>query len=81
MAYIFCSHCRVGFHSNVHTCPQCGRVAGRTYGPNGHGHRRPWWRPMRRALPSDDSESQVRDAIYGWRSGTVEPLETHPGSP
>lgn len=72
MAYVFCDACGIGFHSNVHSCPECGRVAARTYRSAGHGGRRAWWRPSRNPLPREDVETEVREAIYGWRSGTVE---------
>lgn len=69
MAYIFCDSCGIGFHSNVYTCPQCGRPASRTFAPNGRAkhHTRSRSKPLR-----EDVESEVREAIYGWRSGTVE---------
>lgn len=73
MAYVFCDTCGIGFHSNVHSCPQCGRVASRTYQSLGPAHRRTWWRHSPPALPRDeDVETEVRETIYGWRSGTVE---------
>ena len=31
MAYVYCDACGVGFHSNVHSCPECGSPASRTY--------------------------------------------------
>jgi hypothetical protein len=71
MAYIYCEHCCVGFHSNVRTCPECGRrvrrayVAGRDrrFGRRGH---------TRAHALREDVESEVREEIYGWRSGSVE---------
>ena len=69
MAYIFCDACGIGFHSNVYTCPECGRPASRGFSHNGrarHAHR------AHPELVREDVENEVREAIYGWRSGTVE---------
>ena len=68
MAYVFCDSCGIGFHSNVYTCPECGRPASRAFAPNN---------PAKRSRSHvgqlhEDVESEVREAIYGWRSGTVE---------
>lgn len=67
MAYIFCDSCGIGFHSNVYSCPECGRPARHTLAAHGRHRRRSY-----RESPREDVESEVRDAIYGWRSGTVE---------
>jgi hypothetical protein len=67
VAYIFCDSCGIGFHSNVYSCPECGRHASRTFAPDGRARRRSHREPLR-----EDVESEVREAIYGWRSGTVE---------
>lgn len=72
MAYVFCDSCGIGFHSNVHSCPECGRVASRTYQALHHPQRRAWWRHSPPPLPREDVETEVRETIYGWRSGTVE---------
>jgi hypothetical protein len=71
MAYIYCDICGIGFHSNVHSCPECGRMASRAYDAD---HRRRRVRRGRRRSPSprEEVESEVRESIYGWRSGTVE---------
>ncbi|HUN77670.1 MAG TPA: hypothetical protein VMU32_01995 [Solirubrobacteraceae bacterium] len=67
MAYIFCESCGIGFHSNVYSCPECGRPAKHTLAIHGRPRRR-----SHREPPREDVESEVRQAIYGWRSGTVE---------
>lgn len=68
MAYIFCDSCGIGFHSNVFTCPECGRPATSGFVPTGRAkHTR-----ARSGQPREDVEDEVREAIYGWRSGTVE---------
>ncbi len=72
MAYIYCDSCGIGFHSNVHSCPECGRTARRTFKSDGHARRPAWGRPPGAAPPREDVESEVREAIYGWHSGTVE---------
>lgn len=74
MAYIYCDNCGVGFHSNVYTCPECGRPARFTYARNGngHSHRNGWLRHSTTPSLREDVESEVREEIYGWRSGTVE---------
>ncbi len=72
MAYIYCDSCGIGFHSNVHTCPECGRAASRSFKAGGHARRPAWGRPSRPVLLREDVESEVREAIYGWHSGTVE---------
>lgn len=71
MAYIYCDSCGIGFHSNVHTCPECGRVASRTFKASGQARRTAWGRHSRPAPPREEVESEVREAIYGWHSGTV----------
>ena len=67
MSYIYCDACGIGFHSNVHSCPECGRPASRTYDLDISAPRR-----ARSATVREDVENEVRQAIYGWRSGTVE---------
>lgn len=71
MAYIYCDPCGIGFHSNVRTCPECGRPASRAFHSNGHTQpQNHLWRT--RTVPlREDVESEVREAIYGWHSGTV----------
>jgi len=72
MAYIYCDACGIGFHSNVHSCPECGRATTRSHDMNlmTHGHRR---RDHMRVGPlREDVENEVRESIYGWHSGTVE---------
>jgi hypothetical protein len=72
MAYIYCDSCGIGFHSNVHSCPECGRTASRAYEPHGDRQHHGWRWHTRSALPREDVESEVRETIYGWRSGAVE---------
>lgn len=67
MAYIYCDACGIGFHSNVYSCPECGRL---THRSRGHVHLRR--AHARAAVSQEEVEAEVRDAIYGWRSGTVE---------
>jgi hypothetical protein len=76
VTYIYCDICGIGFHSNVCSCPQCGLVARRVHQADGDGHarRRVGWRRARPMPLSEDVESEVREAIYGWRSGTVQRL-------
>jgi NMD protein affecting ribosome stability and mRNA decay len=75
MAYIYCEHCGVGFHSNVRTCPECGRGVRRVYQAGSevrtHHALRRRGRAHAHAL-REDVESEVREEIYGWRSGSVE---------
>jgi len=69
VAYVYCDSCGVGFHSNVHSCPECGSPASRAYEIGSHrGARR-----RRRSVGPlrEEVETEVREAIYGWRSGTV----------
>lgn len=75
MAYIYCDSCCIGFHSNVHTCPECGRPVRRTYEADAHPHRRSRRANARALALREDVENEVREAIYGWHSGTVEPPE------
>lgn len=75
MAYIYCEHCGVGFHSNVRTCPECGRHVRRAYEAEPEVHNHHYLRRRNHAHGGalrEDVESEVREAIYGWRSGTVE---------
>ncbi|HTV21027.1 MAG TPA: hypothetical protein VMG12_20220 [Polyangiaceae bacterium] len=73
MAYIYCDACGIGFHSNVHSCPECGRPASRAFESNGNTHHhRPRRAHPHQEPPREDVESEVREAIYGWHSGTVE---------
>lgn len=67
MAYIFCDACQVGFHSNVYTCPECGKAISRGFTGNGGARRH---RPHPQEL-REEAEDEVREAIYGWRSGSV----------
>lgn len=72
MAYIYCDACGIGFHSNVHSCPECGRAIARSYDVNlvDHGRRRR--AHAHGGSLREDVENEVRESIYGWRSGTVE---------
>jgi hypothetical protein len=68
MPYVYPDTCGAGFHSNVHSCPNCGARAKRVH--ERHSRRSgPSGRPGR-----EDVELEVRDALYGRRSGTVERL-------
>lgn len=72
MAYIYCDACGIGFHSNVHSCPECGQIVTRSFDVSlAHARRR---RRLRTRIdsPREDVENEVRESIYGWRSGTVE---------
>lgn len=73
MAYIYCEACGIGFHSNVLSCPECGRPARISYRPDSRSRRLRRRSHGRPALLREDVESEVRESIYGWRSGTVEP--------
>lgn len=70
MAYIYCDFCGIGFHSNVRSCPECGRSARRSYDADPR-HQARIRRSHGRSL-REDVEREVRESIYGWRSGTVE---------
>jgi hypothetical protein len=72
MAYIYCDACGIGFHSNVHTCPECGRRASRAYDADPRPHRRTRRGHARSSSLREEVESEVRESIYGWHSGTVE---------
>ncbi len=74
MAYIYCDACGIGFHSNVRSCPECGRPASRAFESDGtnHRHHHLLRTDTHKEPPREDVESEVREAIYGWRSGTVE---------
>lgn len=78
MAYIYCDSCGIGFHSNVHSCPECGRPVTRSYdvtqGPRRHQR-------ARTGALREDVENEVRESIYGWRSGTVELCESEQKAP
>jgi hypothetical protein len=73
MSYIFCDACGAGFHSDVLSCPECGAPArlvrsGRARSSAGHE------RLVGEDEPSvgEDVELEVRDTLYGRRSGTVQ---------
>jgi len=71
MSYIYCDACGIGLHSNVFSCPECGRRVTRVYGADAQGRR--WKRGRTRPGPlRDDVERQVWESIYGWHSGSVE---------
>ena len=71
MTYIYCDVCAIGLHSNVTTCPQCGARVRRAYGSDPATHHRRRRRHEQKRPTREDVESEVREAIYGWRSGTV----------
>lgn len=81
MAYIFCDSCGIGFHSNVRTCPECGRPASRAFHSNGHTQQHNHLWRTRTVQLREDVESEVREAIYGWHSGTVTRCETSAADP
>ena len=75
MSYIYCDACGIGFHSNVHSCPECGRPARHIYDADPEVHRHHHHHLHSHApkdAPREEVESEVREAIYGWHSGTVE---------
>ena len=68
MPYIFCEACEAGFHSNALVCPDCGAPVRRVT-------RRRAKHPDRHGLAvREDVELEVRTALYGRRSGSVERL-------
>ena len=68
MAYVHCHACGASFHSNVRSCPDCGATAKRVYSRNRRFSRAP------SRVVREDVELEVRDALYGRRSGAVERL-------
>jgi len=69
MLYIYCDACGAGCYSNVTSCPGCGARARRAYTRNQTR------RGSLRAVPlrvGEDVELDVREALYGRRSGSVE---------
>jgi predicted amidophosphoribosyltransferase len=81
MANMYCDTCSVRFDSSVATCPHCGTAARRVHAPlaalrASAPRRAAFMRASapRRAAPREDVELEVRDALYGWHSGTVERL-------
>lgn len=65
MPYIHCEICGTGAYSNVMSCPSC-----RTPVKQARVHR--ITRRGKTSLPpQEDVEVDVRDALYGWHSGTV----------
>jgi predicted amidophosphoribosyltransferase len=68
MPYIFCETCRAGFHSNALVCPDCGAPAKRVT------RRRAKHIDGRRLAVRENVELEVRKALYGRRSGSVERL-------
>ena len=68
MAYVHCDACGAGFHSNVRSCPDCGAPAKRVYERRGRFSR------ASSRMVCEDVELEVRDALYGRRSGAVERL-------
>ncbi len=69
MPYIYCEQCGAGCYSNVTSCPSCGMRARRAY--TRHQVRR----GRSRVIPvrvGEDVELDVREALYGPRSGSVE---------
>jgi hypothetical protein len=83
MANMYCDTCRVRFDSEGSVCPYCGTEARRVQSPLAALRGSPSVRtsflrasvPGRRGFrsaPREDVELEVRDALYGWHSGTVE---------
>jgi predicted amidophosphoribosyltransferase len=66
MSYVFCDACGAGFHSNALSCPDCGAPASRVQ------QRRASAQRARSVQVREDVEPEVRNALYGRRSGTVE---------
>ena len=67
MAYVYCHVCGARFRRNVRDCPDCGapvkRVHERRSRFSGTSH-----------IVREHVELEVRDALYGRRSGAVERL-------
>lgn len=58
---------------------ECGRPASRAFESDvhtHHHHRRLWRADAHQRPRCEDVESEVREAIYGWQSGTVGRRET-----
>jgi predicted nucleic acid-binding Zn-ribbon protein len=68
MAYVHCDVCGAGFHSNVRGCPDCGATAKRVH------ERRTRFSRTSSHVVREDVELEVRDALYGRRTGAVERL-------
>jgi hypothetical protein len=68
MPYVYCESCGVGFYSNVLSCPNC-RAPARGIASRAEAHRRA--ARMRVLRASEDAEAEVREALYGWHSGSV----------
>ncbi|HYB30980.1 MAG TPA: hypothetical protein VEF89_30590 [Solirubrobacteraceae bacterium] len=68
MPYIFCDACGAGVHGNVLSCPECGAPARRVTMRRYRSFDRHDW------APREDVELEVREALYGRRSGAVERL-------
>jgi hypothetical protein len=69
MPYIYCEACVACCYSNVRSCPRCGARTRRAY------TRIPTRKGRRRAAPMrvyEDVETEVREALYGRRSRSVE---------
>jgi hypothetical protein len=67
VAHVYCAVCGADFHSDVRTCPSCGAHDKQVH------ERRRGSRPSLH-LGGEDVEQEVRDTLYGRRSGTVERL-------
>lgn len=70
--YIHCDTCGSGFHSNVASCPKCGRAGRLAHAPYSLGRMPRWLGHLQPDPLREDVESEVRESIYGWRTGTVE---------
>jgi hypothetical protein len=69
MPYIYCDACAAGYYSNVTSCPSCGAWARRACTRN--QMRRGSLRAVRLRV-GEDVELDVREALYGRRSVSVE---------
>ncbi len=66
MAYIHCERCGTSCYSNVLSCPRCKAPVARAY-------TQPFAVERQCSSAGDEEvESEVRNALYSWRSGCVQ---------
>jgi hypothetical protein len=66
MPYIHCERCRTSCYSNVLSCPRCKAPVDRAYA---HAMVSDW--DSRVNWEAEDTETEVRAALYSWHSGCV----------